>query len=842
MNQDLTCRRTLCLLCGWVFASLLIPGADLEASDSVWSRLASLGAHQRLNAFIELELPFGAEGAAIAKASRVESLWKLERFDEALEGIVELGYEYKDLHLGIRWLTPVASGAGSALADVRVGTLANADAASLDWDRASGTLLAVVDWGSSAGWGLYSSTDGGASWNETYFWCCGSDQTDLVVVSGFAYLAYTVGTEVKLRRAVAATGGIDAGYGPQDIIDTSPSTPTEITLTSNADSANDRIDYTILQSDGTVHHLYGDATTATGFTDSAPAIAGAESGISTAWNTGWPTLTGDDYLVMSFIAIDDSIQVYRLGGTGWDAGTPVETGKGSAESTSIAAFEDTFLVAYEEDLANGQGISYRISYDGGSSWSGATLATPASGEHFYEPIASARSGSGLAVSYQQLAMPENLLFLQERSNYTPGTWSNRTRVNDYDFDAGTTGFDSDWIGHGWGTVYIDAAGAVWFTLSDSIFYSGFEGSSYSEWSSWEGGPCVPGTDSDGDRLDDCVETNTGVFVGATDTGTNPNQSDTDGDSISDGDETLGTLGGLDLPAMGTNPLRKDVLVEYDWMSDALTCALHDHRPTAAMIDRLTVTFESAPVTNPDGSTGIHYIHDYGQGGIFTGGNLIADDGILVGGVGSAEFLGHKAANFAANRNGYFHYVILPHRYNTNSSSSGQAEINGDDLIVSLRCGGFNTLWVSNTIAHELGHNLGLRHGGFQNCNYKPNYNSVMNYKYQLNGVDTDCDTDVDGALDYSYGDRVTLDENNLDETVGVCGAPPFDWNSSGTIETGVSHDVNTSGNSSCGGTLTTLLDSDDWGSLSFSGILDSDRPAPRIPLEIIDCANPEVLD
>ena len=361
--------------------------------------------------------------------------------------------------------------------------------------------------------------------------------------------------------------------------------------------------------------------------------------------------------------------------------------------------------------------------------------------------------------------------------------------------------------------------------------------------SWQGVPCVAGTDSDGDRLDDCVETNTGVFLSANDTGTDPNNPDTDGDSIDDGDETLGTLAGLDLPALGVSPLRKDVLVEYDWMADSLDCGLHEHRPTPEMIARLTAAFAAAPIANPDGSTGVNYIHDYGQGGVFTGGNLLDDvDGILVGGVSSSEFLNHKANNFAANRNGYFHYTILPHRYNTNSGSSGQAEVNGDDLIVSLRCSSFNTTWVSNTIAHELGHNLNLRHGGFENCNYKPNYNSVMNYKYQLNGTDADCDTDVDGILDYSYGDRITLNENNLDENLGVCGAPPYDWNGSGTIQTGVTHDVNSQGNNTCGGTLTTLQDYDDWGNIRFTGILDGDGLPTLAPREIIDCENPALTD
>ena len=43
-------------------------------------------------------------------------------------------------------------------------------------------------------------------------------------------------------------------------------------------------------------------------------------------------------------------------------------------------------------------------------------------------------------------------------------------------------------------------------------------------------------DSDSDGLLNSVETNTGIFVSLSDTGSNPNNSDTDGDGLSDGDE------------------------------------------------------------------------------------------------------------------------------------------------------------------------------------------------------------------------------------------------------------------------------------------------------------------
>ncbi len=87
--------------------------------------------------------------------------------------------------------------------------------------------------------------------------------------------------------------------------------------------------------------------------------------------------------------------------------------------------------------------------------------------------------------------------------------------------------------------------------------------------------------------------------------------------------------------------------------------------------------------------------------------------------------------------------------------TGQAEISGNDFIVSLghfvndlggRPGA--TFITAGTFMHELGHNLGLHHGGGTSApgtpclgpdcedapNFKPNYLSVMNYLYQTSGI------------------------------------------------------------------------------------------------------------
>jgi hypothetical protein len=67
------------------------------------------------------------------------------------------------------------------------------------------------------------------------------------------------------------------------------------------------------------------------------------------------------------------------------------------------------------------------------------------------------------------------------------------------------------------------------------------------------------------------------------------------------------------------------------------------------------------------------------------------------------------------------------------------------------------------------------------------------------------------VLDYSYGDRITLDESALDESAGVCGDVAIDWNVNGLIDEGlVSRDINNTS-----GSLSILDDHDDWSSIVY---------------------------
>jgi hypothetical protein len=335
-------------------------------------------------------------------------------------------------------------------------------------------------------------------------------------------------------------------------------------------------------------------------------------------------------------------------------------------------------------------------------------------------------------------------------------------------------------------------------------------------------PCNVPRDFDGDRIPDRHETNDGQFIDRTRTGTDPMRHDTDGDGIGDGDEVYGTLDGLDLPALDADPLRKDIFVEVDWMDDAEDCAAHSHRPTADAVTAVVDAFAASPVANPyDGPTGVTLHVDYGQGAPFTGGTNIGNDPVVEF---DGEFDQYRDQFFNPNREKYFHYAIFCHRHDApTDDSSGVAELNADDFLVSLQCS-LGDAGVSRTLMHALGHNLNLRHGGNEDRNGKPNYNSVMNDRYQFDGVDDDCDARGDGTLDYSVGMRLDLDELHLDETQGVCGAPGIDWDGGG-LQQDVAWNINClfGFSTPCGDsvqecydtTCDTLRDYDDWSNVIF---------------------------
>ena len=136
----------------------------------------------------------------------------------------------------------------------------------------------------------------------------------------------------------------------------------------------------------------------------------------------------------------------------------------------------------------------------------------------------------------------------------------------------------------------------------------------------------------------------------------------------------------------------------------------------------------------------------------------------------------KAARFLpTGRSAAFHYGIFAHRLGgelqTGPQSMGgisRGVLASDFIAVALLVANSVPLWAQVGVPmHELGHNLGLRHGGPDSINFKPNYLSIMNYSFSNRGLLV---RGAQGTFDYSsFGDLDNLNENQLVEGNGING-------------------------------------------------------------------------
>lgn len=351
--------------------------------------------------------------------------------------------------------------------------------------------------------------------------------------------------------------------------------------------------------------------------------------------------------------------------------------------------------------------------------------------------------------------------------------------------------------------------------------------------------------------------------------------DSDGDGLLDAWETEG--GGLDvnndgiidldLYALGARPDRLDLFVEVD--------AMAGFAPEPGVKMMLEKAFREAPVT-ACGNPGIELHLSPSDPA-----SMIDEDDIQPEHLWiptslakwspdfdaiKDEHFGTEAERMHANsehileaKRRVFRYALFARTYGLDptgvlaSDSSGLAERPGDDFLVSLghpawldvfaqQGNAYKAQVEAGTFMHELGHTLGLKHGGDQGgggegeqddmqFNYKPNYYSVMNHLWQYPWA-----RNVGWRLDYSHGNLITLDENNLNELAGVGGTDwrvrfafgmdpiqligshiaPIDWDKSFDAGTGVgvSADINRIG-PSYPASLDVLTDFDDWSNLRF---------------------------
>lgn len=356
-----------------------------------------------------------------------------------------------------------------------------------------------------------------------------------------------------------------------------------------------------------------------------------------------------------------------------------------------------------------------------------------------------------------------------------------------------------------------------------------------------------------------------------------NAIDSDGDGLPDDWEIDGVDANhdgvidIDLAAMGADPNVPDIFIEADWMEyegdDFNFLGIQEKvnqkstAPSATALEMIYDQFQSHGI-NIHIDAGPNSVMNYETGekwGSLSGAGALTYQEIFY--VGSSLENWNKMAidNFTRARWTTFRYCLFVNQYDAGNGNrrSGIAEsIPGQFFIVASGCiGGDYDTALAGTFMHELGHTLGLSHGGLytdvstgkltnNHDNYKPNHLSIMNYTYQFSGMKT-----VLGDYIVNYQDfkLPQIDEKHIDEHNGIdpkgategtgltirvpvknkflfwewdgekdagVAKQPIDFNRNGTIENDILYDLNFDGkHENLTGTL------NEWDNLKFTGCL-----------------------
>lgn len=183
---------------------------------------------------------------------------------------------------------------------------------------------------------------------------------------------------------------------------------------------------------------------------------------------------------------------------------------------------------------------------------------------------------------------------------------------------------------------------------------------------------------------------------------------------------------------GADPQHKNCYVEVD--------AMVGMGPTQAVLDRVSAvfaTFSNAQLAppNPDGMNGIALtaqLSDVDVPRTAWGPDWAA----RYAAVRDEYFCRGEAPILRRAKSRIFRYCLFAD--STSRNDTGATAIGGWEMMCTLGSNirrrfvgeGPRDSVLAGTFMHELGHSLGLEHGGGDTVNYKPNYRSVMNYFWQ----------------------------------------------------------------------------------------------------------------
>lgn len=226
---------------------------------------------------------------------------------------------------------------------------------------------------------------------------------------------------------------------------------------------------------------------------------------------------------------------------------------------------------------------------------------------------------------------------------------------------------------------------------------------------------------------------------------------------------------------GASPCRPDVFVKADYMAATYGTFGHLHKPSDSTKLLIKNAFNTQARPAIAKCPFPNWSHTHGVNVVFLPGEEIPHRELLSPSGDRADvnddffdirdgtnLHGHNAGGtdrLPEDWRPFVHYALFAHRqFSPNQSVDPDGVAFNKDFVVSVGSDGPQN--QATTFMHELGHALGLEHGGIEEINFKPNYLSVMNYAFPLGLL-------PGNRLEFSTGNRADLDQEALNEAEGI---------------------------------------------------------------------------
>jgi hypothetical protein len=398
--------------------------------------LEILTLQERQNARIEIMFMNEVSQEIEDYARNIEQTWNSGAFEQALDMFEQLnsmpGAEGNAV-IGIIWRTPIPAPVSEWGTDVRISMRDSVFVLAMDRDNVTNNLFAMIGFTGDGMGSKYTanfSSDGGATWSETYSlggFSYVMNDLDACACDDYFWVAYTGGTATNatcwLKRFQASNGqaaNMPNGSSTYGLFSSAlPDTIMDLEIMSNHDAYNNRLYVMAIIKNGTVRAFWG-YTDQVNWTEYTLAITDALQGLDANWNYGYSNY----FLLMSYVSNADQIVIYGKA-VDWEELYSYDINNTyNYFTTSCGGWQDTIFVAYNYTGSSAVQARYNVQYSGGIWYYG--FLAPDTMVNNFTPDVTLRNGGGTHGTYRGYI--PSLAYYRNRGY--AGGWTTPEQYND----------------------------------------------------------------------------------------------------------------------------------------------------------------------------------------------------------------------------------------------------------------------------------------------------------------------------------------------------------------------------------------------------------------------------